>query len=407
MKPLSKEFRLLLLLSRTEFTEGVEQSAQEINADFDWTYLVQTAYLHGVSGLLCSGLLQLNKEIVPKEIINAAHKHLVSQGECNQALANQLTNILQALQSSGIPAIPFKGPTLADTAYGDLALRSFRDLDFLIHPEDIKPCLEKLRELEYHQNVHLSPKQMDSFLHYSGQDILYGEGVPIEPHWLFAPHTWALNIDYAGLWTRAERRTFNNRKILSFSIEDELMILCIHGSKENWSKLKWVADVAAFIDASPDLEWFQLIERSEQQGVGRMVRLGLSLARVMLNAQLPHQVILWLEKDRVVNNICKYTMDTFFNVDNRSQSIYALSLYHWKMKERTIDRFRYLLRTITQPREHHFLAIGLPDSFFFLYTPYKVLHDYLALPIWKLLKKRTPNRIKTENNDTESTDATR
>lgn len=142
MKTLSKELRLLLLLSRTEFPEGTGHTRKEINADFDWTYLVQTAYLHGVSGLLCNGLLQLNKEIVPKEIIDAAHKHLLMKRECNQTLATQLTDILQALLSSGIAAIPFKGPTLAETAYGDLALRSFSDLDFLIHPEDIKPCLE-------------------------------------------------------------------------------------------------------------------------------------------------------------------------------------------------------------------------------------------------------------------------
>jgi len=47
-----------------------------------------------------------------------------------------------------LPAIPYKGPVLAESAYGDVALRNFGDLDFLISPVDFGQAKQALRELD-------------------------------------------------------------------------------------------------------------------------------------------------------------------------------------------------------------------------------------------------------------------
>ena len=50
--------------------------------------------------------------------------------------ASELLRITHHLAKKEIRAIPYKGPVLAQSAYGDLALRHFSDLDLLISPRD-------------------------------------------------------------------------------------------------------------------------------------------------------------------------------------------------------------------------------------------------------------------------------
>lgn len=353
----------------------------------DWTRLVEIAYQHGVNGLLCRALLQQEAGVVPAEISGACQIHLESCAEHNHKLADQLSNILSVLSSHGVSAIPFKGPVLAMKAYGDLALRSFRDLDFLVRHEQIESTLSVLRELGYHHEHGLSPRQWRAFVGYAGQDILFGEGVPFEPHWEFAPSTMALDVDYGALWDRSVDFQFNGQVVQSFAPEDELIILCLHGCKEKWSKLKWVVDAAEFVSSNPGLDWEAVFVRAERQGMARMVRLTLALCQQLLSLSLPDQVVSWLNKDVIADVWAKQIAADFFNPEQNEVSIYTPSLFHWKMRERLIDKIKYFGRTITQPRLQHFSSIKIPDSMFVAYYPFKLSHDYLALPIWKLLKR--------------------
>ena len=43
---------------------------------------------------------------------------------------------MKLLESNGINAIPYKGPVLANLAYGNLSFREFGDIDILINKSD-------------------------------------------------------------------------------------------------------------------------------------------------------------------------------------------------------------------------------------------------------------------------------
>ncbi len=355
--------------------------------EIDWTVLVETANLQGVTGLFCSSLLKMPEALVPEGIMQACREHLRRRESSNQTLSDQLSHALTELNAIGIEAIPYKGPTLAITAYQNISLRTFRDLDFLIREEQIQPCLDKLRELGYVHERNLSPKQWQAFLRYAGQDILFGKGIPFEPHWAFVPRTLALEIDYPGLWQRSFQKLFNAQGILSLAPEDELIVLCVHGSKEKWSQLKWVVDVAEFVRHHPALDWKSLVGRAEAQGLARMVVLGLGLAQHLLDARMPQSVMQWMEKDAYAQKWSKKLATHFFETREGAElSIYEPCRFHWSMREKIGDRLRYLFRTLTQPRVQHFSDIAFPDGLFMLYTPYKLIHDYLALPVWLWLK---------------------
>lgn len=387
MNRLAPERTVLLALSRLEPACDAQALLAGPGQTIDWTLLFQTACTHGVAALLCHSLLKMPAGLLPEGMAQVCRVHLQQQESANLALADQLTGTMAALDAIGIRAIPFKGPTLAMSAYGDIALRSFRDLDFLIDAEQIESCLDKLRELGYAHEWHLSPRQWQAFLRYAGQDILFGQGVPFEPHWAFAPRTLALDIDYAGLRQRAVPASFNGQTLLQLAPEDELIVLCVHGCKEKWHQLKWVVDVAEFVRSHPALDCSGVIGRAEAQGVARMVRMGLGISGRLVNAQIPAALLAWAETDAYAADWSEKAAATFFDpAPAANASVYQLCWFHWQMRERIGDRLRYLMRTLTRPRAQHFSDIAIPEPLFFLYTPYKVLHDYLALPIWLWFK---------------------
>ncbi|MES9937540.1 MAG: nucleotidyltransferase family protein [Sedimenticola sp.] len=383
----SSEITLLLAACRPEPDNRIDSLLHDLADDIDWMMLIETALKHGVAGLLCDNLLRTDPSLVPDQILDASRVFLDQAAQSNQDAADQLSRILSALETAGIEAIPFKGPALAISAYGRLELRSFRDLDFLIRETLIQPCIDRLREAGYSHDWDLTQRQWQAFVEYGGQDILSGPGLPIEPHWAFAPVTMSWNIDYGALWNRAVRESLNGDTVLRLSPEDELTLLCTHGSKEKWTKLKWVADVAWFIKRQPDIDLPALFSRAESQGLARMVRAGLALAELLLTATLPGVAREWVDKDPKALQLAQKAAIDLFDHPESGKSIYKLSRFHWNMRERPGDRWRYLYRTLSQPRTQHFQDISLPDSLFFLYTPYKIVHDYLLLPAWSRLKR--------------------
>ena len=64
-------------------------------------------------------------------------------------MEDQLSTLLRNFKAAGIPAIPYKGPALAATAYGNVGLRVFGDLDILIQKEDVPRAADMMTALGY------------------------------------------------------------------------------------------------------------------------------------------------------------------------------------------------------------------------------------------------------------------
>ncbi|MEO8342158.1 MAG: nucleotidyltransferase family protein, partial [Nitrospirota bacterium] len=59
--------------------------------------------------------------------------------------------------------------------------------------------------------------------------------------------------------------------------EEFLIILCLHGSKHGWERLKWVADVAELL-RSQWINWKRVFSTAAERKCHRMLLLGLALA---------------------------------------------------------------------------------------------------------------------------------
>ena len=149
------EAELLLWCARTCINSEAEQIKALLKENINWDYLLRTALWHGVAALLYCSLNATCPEAVPKAILDQLRDYFHNLARRNLFLTRELLKLLNLFQAHEIPAIPYKGPVLAASAYGNLALRQFCDLDILIHKQDAL----RVKSLLLNQGYRLSQEQ--------------------------------------------------------------------------------------------------------------------------------------------------------------------------------------------------------------------------------------------------------
>src|SRR5204862_195907 len=134
-----------------------------------WSSLLHAAQAHGVMPLLSWHLSRSCADGVPESTLSELRDRFRLNAARNLFFAGELLKLLTLLQRAGIKAIPFKGPTLAVLAYGNLALRTFGDLDLLLRRNDIPRARDLLAAEGYHPAFRLGGDQEQAHLNSIGQ----------------------------------------------------------------------------------------------------------------------------------------------------------------------------------------------------------------------------------------------
>lgn len=388
--PTTATERLLLRLVRAAWDSPAATLPTDGLREADWTGAVQLALNHGVAGLMCRGLQRVPGDAIPPEMAAAAETFLVDAQARGSAAIADLFAILDTLADERIPALAFKGPALAAIAYGSAWIRPSRDLDLLCARDDMDRAIRALARLGYRSDqADLSPRVTAACHDYVGQDILFAQGrIPVEPHCAFAPAALAIDLDMEGMRARARAIAIDGREVRTLGVEDTILTACLHGWKDQWWRLLWVADVAALLHRRPGPDWKVLEARAQEAGVRRILHLGLALARDLFDAPLPEHVGRAIAAEHGGDWLLQESKARLFRPAARVPSQNYVSRYHFVSRERAADRLRYLWRTMTTPRIIHFRMLKLPDPLFFGYFAVKLAHDYLALPLWRLTAGR-------------------
>jgi hypothetical protein len=402
-----KEQELLLLCTQVPFDDRKRaRLCSLLDGTIDWEYLIETSYAHSVTPLLCRTLDLVPARLVPPDVLGAAQTHLEENRARNEMLTQELLLILDALDRAGIPAIPFKGPILAEHYYGDPGLRLYADLDFLVARDAAVETVKVLRALGYpgsgqvsskDKEFSLSPRQDAALWRYAGEYLFFHSEKPIaiEPHWAFVPPTFGLDVDYAVLWARAREGVLAGNRALSLSQEDTLLGLALHGAKSHWSRLQWIADLDRAAKCEADVDWEALLHESRQAGMLRILLVGLQLVRLQFQTELDAHASAAIESDPMAQMLAAERSAALFDENARHASTSEISRDWLRILERQRHKLAYVFRTAVTPRVRHFEALPLPDSLFPAYYVFKPAHDYIALPLWIAARKlglvrRTP-----------------
>ena len=321
--------------------------------EMDWSTLIEHALAHGSASLLCRHLLDLSPEFLPPGVATACEAFLATRDNAAADAMAQVAKVIDALAAHGIDSLPFKGPILGLQAYGDPAMRVYRDLDFLVRHGDVPAALAALGRLGYHSETiaGLRARRIADYYRYNGHDTLSAPGkLPIEPHWALSPHAFSAEIETDPIFDRATAvQTSQGRRFACFAPEDTLLAAALHGGKEQWPRLVGVADIAALLHAHPDLDWTATLARAREIGCLRMTLLAVELARALLGAQLPYEVRAAIAQDRAVAALAQRVRERLF-APTSTTSVFTFSRFRWKSREHLSDRFRCASRTLLAAR---------------------------------------------------------
>src|SRR5262245_51418573 len=299
------EHELLLCCARTQCDNEIAERLRALAAAaIDWDYLFRLARRHSVLPLIYSQLQTHASDLVPSNRL-AQFKHNYQENVArNQVLTSELTTVTRAFADAGIDSVPFKGPALALIAYGDVSLRRFVDLDVIVKKEDVFRARDILVQAGYEASKTLNDDQQSVLLR-TQHCLQFSRDrgrMIFELHWDVASDLFASPVSAKDFWQRLMKIQLNDQTVKSFSADDLLFSLCVHGSRHIWERLSWICDIAELI-ARQQLNWTDLIERAIKTDCERMFYLGLFLAHRLLGASLPNEVRSKTETDEYLQTL--------------------------------------------------------------------------------------------------------
>lgn len=368
------EVELLLCCARSRpETADAGRIRALVQAGLDWEHLLALADRHGTLPLLYWNLNALCPEALPEATLARLRAFFQANARRNLFLTGELVALLRLLEAAGITAVPFKGPVLAASVYGNLALRQFSDLDILVQERDVPRATELLVSQGYRSwagEARPAHQRERKFTH-------DGKGVAVDLHWGFTNRHIPFALDLERLWERLEPIALAGATLHTLAPEDLLLVLCVHGSKHAipWEGLNWIGDVAELFAARPELDWGRVTEQARQLGSQRMLHLGLRLARDLLDAPLSAAIQEKVEADRPAAALAARVRTYLFAPASASCRFAGRHAFQLRMRERWRDRFSYtlLLRHEMRPNARDREWVPLPGVLSFLHYPLRSL----------------------------------
>ncbi len=375
---LEPEMELLLRCARTQLTPGDTACMRALlEAGVSWPRLCDLTRRHGLTPLLYRHLFGSAADLIPARSMKRLRLKFYEHAGHNLTLFAELLDVLRVFNEKGIPAVPFKGPALAESAYGNVMLREYRDLDVLVRPRDVPLVRSLLRERGYESVAPLEEgahAAQAARLQWGCDDeyVRAEDGLRLEIHWRLFHRYFSLPLEDA-CWKRTHRITLGERKTLAFSTEDELLMLCAHGAKHCWERLAWVADVAEVLKTRPDLDWAYLFGQARDLHAERMLKLGLRLAADLLDVELPADAHGRIVGDGAVRALAAGVAARSLSKSARPLSTVDKALFQLSCRDSWADRARYVALRSVNLNDRDWTLLPLPSALKVLYYPLRAL----------------------------------
>lgn len=263
-----------------------------------WSDTAHLAQDYGLGPLLHAAI-QENGIDVPREIGHSLQEAYYQLAAANAVRFQELAKVLTTLSAAGIPVLVLKGALLAETVYGNLALRPMSDLDLLIPRERIHDIPQVLAPLGYHLNAGEAGYSFAYDTLFCGEIILYKETpvlpVVLDVHWHLLAVEWfhhSGDVDLDALWETVCPLTIDGTPARQLCPEDNLLHLCLHaGISHSYVYLLNLIDIDHAIAAYGDLNWDRFLQRARDFQVRSAVYFGLRFTRDLFDTPIPDRVM--------------------------------------------------------------------------------------------------------------------
>lgn len=376
------EFELLCTLAGTELTPWRRKRIADWNLSaVDWSDFFRLAEYHGVLPLAAHNLIGNSfgeagcgetGGRLPPEIERLLRSAYEANLRRNLWFSAELARIMQHFNRKELRAIPYKGPVLAQSHYGDVGLRSFSDLDILISPVDFEPAKQALAEIGYRPATEFAPAVERLWLRTGYErsfDGAAGKNL-VELQWALLSHFYAIDFQKNGmrvddLLQRAGCTVVGGNEMPCLSAEDSLLVLCLHAAKHLWTRLNWLADIAETLRLP--LDYAAVLSRARQMGIARILGVSFWLVKNVLHGEIPAGAEEMITNDPIVAVLGSEFAQRLARATGYDFESSEYFLLFKKLRERRGDRWRFLWRLVWTPGPGDVVAVRLPEASFSFY----------------------------------------
>jgi len=317
--------------------------------------------------------------------------------------------ILDTFHEKGIKVIVLKGAALAETVYGNIALRPMEDIDLLVKKEDLPNAEKTMSDLGYIFQGDESPEwYRENHFHIS---YIHPERtIPVEIHWHIGrkSHPSKIAITEIGIikgwWERAQSVEVSGKKALVLCPDDLIFHLSLHflkhrfmsesfkGTFTSGGALIQLSDIVQTLKYyREEINWARLKFEAEKYGVTSLIYSTLYIAEELMGS---------------CNVISSDIQNEFTGKDSDKELVKLIKKRILIREENTMPAsfFRLLAADTFQKKLKILLSDIFPHPetlskrysvdpsswkiyFYYLFRPLIVLLKYRNL-IWKALRSR-------------------
>src|SRR5215472_1580530 len=284
------EHRLCLSLSCGQLSSDQRSRALELlSQPVKWPEFLRIVYAQETASLVHRNLRELRSPAIPIEVRTELKCAYVKTALQNHLAANELAVLLHRLSDAGVPVVPLKGVQLANSLFGDPAMRVCTDIDLLVPPRKLNRTLEVIRLAGYgdvFDDIFFRKLGLQHGRHFSFQRHFAGRSSLIEVHWRLLQHSSRDSLAVQDLWGEVQDTYCFGAPVCRLSPEWLFLYLCIHAADHHWRGLKWLVDIHQLC-VTQTLDWYGVKQKADRFGVDRVVRHTLATCSVLFEMPLP------------------------------------------------------------------------------------------------------------------------
>ncbi len=340
--------------------------------NIDWEKLIHYAISHRLLYFISQILETHAKDMVPGSMAAKMKSLCFTNSVRTLAQSAELINVFRLFEKNGIPALTFKGPTLAQMIYQTQDARIFHDLDILVPKENAIAARNLLMDKGFHVNVQIPASQESAYLQKENffQFFSPAGNINIDLHWEISGRYTQNPFLFQNI-TQKNTIVVCGQSFPSMGYEDTLLYLCIHGTKNCWDKLEMLFSIAVIARFyAHTIVWENVLKKAEALGARKMVLLGLKLALFFFHIPLPDLI----EKKTASPDLNPLTRYILVEIQSRQNhypmeiNSWRFSPFHFLIRDNIFDSVTYAGRLLFQPTIKEWQTCPLPNEhLLFLY----------------------------------------
>ena len=137
--------------------------------------------------------------------------------------------------------------------------------------------------------------------------------------------------------SRLQTVSLAGSQIETFCAEDLLLYQAMHGAKHLWRWFEAISSVAELVKTIEPSAWSRVIDQAVKAHATKMLGLALRLAELIFEVTPPENVLLALDRNRVMAELAEKVRDELFTTQNRLSDSTDTNLYNLRIMKRNSE----------------------------------------------------------------------